>query len=83
MTTQRKYSAEDHATQTERAIANLYGYARDAMREGLKAAVSQGATTDYAQWFALEDKLTMCLETLCHETGSSITLVYDIARTLV
>jgi hypothetical protein len=71
----RKYPAADHATSTEIAIANLYNYAREAIQ-----AAQELPGADLPASFTLTDKLMMSLQTLCDETGSSISLVFDVAR---
>jgi hypothetical protein len=76
MNTNRTLPAIDHCSQTELAIANMYEYAREAIRAGLHDCPQ----TELPSWFARSDKLIMCVERLCQETQSDITLVFDAAK---
>jgi hypothetical protein len=76
MNTNRTLPAIDHASQVEIAIANMYEYAREAISAGLRNAPG----SEMPEWFTRSDKLIMCVQTLCHETQSDITLVFDAAE---
>jgi len=71
-------TAASHATQTELALANLYGYAIGTIRAGLSAA----ATTDYPTWFAREDAVGRSIGHLATVTKSDLGLIFDIAKEL-
>jgi len=79
-TTQNDYDPQAHASDTEMAIAHLYAAAEHSLtclhRE--RPYGMCGEHTIYVHHDATMD----ALENLCKTTGSSISLVLDVAKTL-
>lgn len=71
-------TAASHATTTELALANIYGYAIDAIRAGLNAAPLDEMST----WFAREDVLARSIGHLATATKSDLGLIFDVAKDL-
>lgn len=71
-------TAASHATTTELALANLYGYAIRSVRTGLAAA----PPTDYPTWFAREDAVGRSIGHLATTTKSDLGLIFKVARDL-
>jgi len=79
---QRTYDPQAHASDNEMAIAHMYAAAHAIEHAAIAAMTQDHHVNELANAFQRQDNLMDALVNLCKTTGSSISLVLEVAKTL-
>jgi hypothetical protein len=80
--TNTEYDPQAHASDTEMAIAHLYASAWHIQHEAMSNYDDPKLAQKLPAQFQSQDNLMDALTNLCLTTGSSISIVLDVAKTL-
>jgi hypothetical protein len=79
---QQTYDPQAHASDSEMAIAHIYAAAHAIEHAAIAAMTQDHHVDELANAFQRQDNLMDALVNLCKTTGSSINLVFEVAKTL-